>query len=170
MPQNNPEPQDASALVGATESHAEVRRKVGDWLVRCTYFMGGETDPIEVAGRERGEMLGDLWCNSRFEADMLGSPLSGNASLGFDPVKGKYVGTWKDSATPFLYTFEGDFDAAEGVFEMEGINFDPVRRCPANYRSRIEFISKDEHILNLSIDVPDNDPIMVLRYHYTRKS
>ena len=170
MSEEHPEPQDASTIVGATASHAEVRRKVGEWDVRCTYFMGGANDPIEVTGRERGEMLGDLWCNSRFEADMLGSPLTGNASLGFDPVKKKYVATWKDSASPFLYTFEGELDDATGVFELEGSNFDPVRRCPANYRSRLEFLSNDEHILNLSIDVPDGEPIRVLRYHYTRKS
>ena len=110
---------------------------------------------VEVDGVEHGQMLGELWCNSRFEADMLGSPLRGNGSIGFDPVKEKYVGTWKDSATPFLYTFEGDFDADANVLEMSGVNFDPVRRCPATYRSRLEFTSADQHVLELSIDVPD---------------
>lgn len=155
--------------LGKTPEHAEVLRKAGDWLVRCTYYMGGEADPIEVDGRETGQMLGDLWCNSRFEADMLGSPLQGNGSLGFDPVKKKYVGTWKDSATPFLYTFEGTFDPVIGVFDLAGENFDPVRQCLAVYRSRVEFISADEHVLDLSIDVPEGLPIKVLRYHYRRK-
>ena len=157
-------------LLKASPAHAELQRKAGDWTVRCTYFMGGEADPIEVDGVEHGQMLGELWCNSRFEADMLGSPLRGNGSIGFDPVKEKYVGTWKDSATPFLYTFEGDFDADANVLEMSGVNFDPVRRCPATYRSRLEFTSADQHVLELSIDVPDGAPIRVLRYEYTRKA
>ena len=169
MSDQNPEPLAGEDLIGPAPEHAEIRRKVGEWNVRCTYFMGGVGDPIEVDGRERGEMLGELWCNSRFEADMLGSPLSGNASLGFDPVKKRFVGTWKDSATPFLYTFEGGFDAAASLLDMAGTNFDPVRRCPATYRSKVEFLSDDEHILNLSIDVPEGEPIKVLRYHYRRK-
>ena len=154
--------------LGASPEHAEVRRKAGKWKVRCTYYMGGDSDPIEVDGTEHGEMLGDLWCNSRFEADMLGSPLSGNGSLGYDPVKKKYVGTWKDSATPFLYTFEGDFDPVIQVLEMKGLNYDPVRCCQATYRSRVEFISDSEHVLDLSIDVPEGLPIKVLRYHFKR--
>lgn len=158
------------SVIGASAAHSELRRKEGSWSVQCTYFMGGDADPIEVPGTEEGHMLGDLWCNSRFEADMLGTPLRGNASIGFDPVKGKYVGTWKDSATPFLYTFEGEFDAESTVLEMLGENFDPVRGKPAIYRSRLEFVSKNEHILDLTIDVPEGLPIKVLRYHYTRNS
>ncbi len=154
--------------IGACPEHSEIRRKAGKWKVRCTYFMGGEADPIEVEGTESGEMLGELWCNSRFEADMLGSPLAGNASLGFDPVKKKYVATWKDSATPFLYVFEGDFDPEERVFELAGENYDPVRCCRAVYRSRVEFLSDDEHVLDLSVDVPEGLPIRILRYHYQR--
>mgnify|MGYP001819074118 CR=1 FL=1 len=162
-----PEPESGNPI-GAVPEHAEVKRKAGVWKVKCTYYMGGAADPIEVNGREKGEMLGDLWCNSRFEADMLGSPLVGNGSLGFDPVKQKYVSTWKDSAMPFLYTFEGDLDSDTGVLMMVGQNYDPVRGCQATYRSRIEFISEDEHVLELSIDVPESLPIRVLRYHYTR--
>ncbi len=160
---------DDSPAIGPSPAHSELRRKEGTWDVRCTYFMGGDASPIEVDGTETGQMLGDLWCNSRFQADMLGTPLSGNGSIGYDPVKKRYVGTWKDSATPFLYTFEGDFDSEGKVLEMSGENYDPVRGCPATYRSRVEFISDDEHLLDLSIDVPDGLPIKVLRYHYTRR-
>jgi len=166
MSDESPQP---AAAIGKRPQHDEVRRKEGEWNVRCTYYMGGEADPIEVDGKERGEMLGELWCNSRFEADMLGSPLRGNASLGYDPVKEKYVGTWKDSATPFLYTFEGEFDPEAGILELAGENYDPVRRIRAIYHSRVEFVSDNEHILDLTIDVPSGLPIKVLRYHYKRK-
>jgi hypothetical protein len=99
---------------------------------------------------------------------MLGSALVGNGSLGFDPVKQKYVSTWKDSATPFLYTFEGDFDPDTKVLEMSGENYDPVRGCSAIYRSRLQFVNDKSHILGLSIDVPNGLPIKVLQYDYRR--
>jgi len=166
MPEENT---DDIPVIGACAAHSELRRKEGQWHVKCTYFMGGEADPIEISGSETGRMLGDLWCNSRFEADMLGSPLRGNASIGYDPIKAKYVATWKDSTTPFLYTFEGTFDSASEVFELAGENFDPVRGRLATYRSRLEFLNPDEHILDLTIDVPEGLPIKILRYHYQRE-
>jgi hypothetical protein len=33
-------------------------------------------------------------------------------STGFDPMKGKYVGTWIDSMSPTMMVLEGDFDAS----------------------------------------------------------
>lgn len=154
--------------IGKSTQHAEVLRKEGTWKVKCTYYMGGEADPIVVDGTEQGEMLGELWCVSRFEADVMGSMLHGNASLGYDPSKEKYVSTWKDSSIPFLYTFDGEFDGDSGVLSMMGENFDPVRQCLAIYRSVVTFVSDKEHSLELTIDVPDGLPIKVLTYEYKR--
>lgn len=165
MPNSN---QPAQITIGASDEHSQIQRKTGEWKVKCCYFMGGDAAPIEVDGTETGQMLGQLWCNSHFEADMMGSPLSGNGSLGYDPVKEKYIATWTDSTAPFLYLFEGHFNAEGNILEMSGENYDPVRQYPATYRSRIEFKGDNEHLLDLSIDVPEGLPIKVLRYHFTR--
>ena len=132
--------------------------------------MGGDTNPIEVEGTENGTMLGDLWRNSHFEADMMGSPISGNGSLGYDPVKKKYIFTWNDSTAPFLYLFEGDFDSESNVLDLAGENYDPVRQCSVIYRSRIEFKGENEHTVELNIEVPEGLPIKVLHYQFTQNS
>jgi hypothetical protein len=165
MPDSN---QTTQATIGASDAHSLIHRKKGAWKVNCCYFMGGDANPIEVEGTETGTMLGQLWCNSHFEADMMGSLISGNGSLGYDPVKKKYIFTWNDSTTPFLYFFEGDFDSETNILDLSGENYDPVRECSALYRSRIEFKGENEHVVELSIDVPEDLPMKVLRYHYTR--
>ncbi len=165
MPDSN---QNTQITIGASEEHSQIQRKTGTWKVHCCYFMGGDANPVEVDGTETGKMLGQLWCKSHFEADMMGSPLSGNGSLGYDPVKKKYISTWNDSTAPFLYLFEGDFNSETNALELSGENYDPVRQCPALYRSRIEFKGDNEHVLDLSIDVPEGLPIKVLSYHFTR--
>ncbi len=165
MPDSN---QTTPATIGASDEHSLIQRKSGTWKATCQYFMGGDANPIEVEGRETGTMLGELWCNSHFEADMMGSPIAGNGSLGYDPVKKKYIFTWNDSTAPFLYLFEGDFDQETNVLELFGENFDPVRQCIATYRSRIEFKNDNEHVVDLSIDVPEGLPIKVLRYEFIR--
>jgi hypothetical protein len=160
--------ENTQTTIGASDEHSLIHRKKGNWKVHCCYFMGGDTNPIEVEGTENGTMLGDLWCNSHFEADMMGSPISGNGSLGYDPVKKKYIFTWNDSTAPFLYLFEGDFDSESNVLDLAGENYDPVRQCSAIYRSRIEFKGENEHTVELNIEVPEGLPIKVLHYQFTR--
>ncbi len=165
MPEND---QPTQTTIGESDEHSLIHRKKGTWKVQCSYFMGGDANPIEVEGKETGTMLGQLWCNSHFEADMMGSIISGNGSLGYDPVKKKYIFTWNDSTAPFLYLFEGDFDPETNILDLSGENYDPVRQCNALYRSRIEFKGDNEHSVELSIDVPEGLPIKVLRYQFTR--
>ena len=47
-------------------------------------------------------------------------------TLGFDPQKGGYVGTWIGSMTSFLWIYRGTLDRAEKILTLdtEGPNFD----------------------------------------------
>ena len=105
---------------------------------------------------------------ARFEADFIGTPMSGHASTGYDPVRQIFVGTWKDSSNPFLYTFEGFLDAEKKTLKMSGENFDPVRRVSSMYRSVIEYLSPKEKILTLSVEDEDGGVRNILEYHYKR--
>ena len=57
------------------------------------------------------EPLGRFWTVSLFESEFMGASFSGRATSGYDPQKGKWVGTWIDSMMPHLFVMEGDMDA-----------------------------------------------------------
>jgi len=143
----------------------------GDWKVRCLYFMGTSDEPIEVNGTETIELLGDYWIFARFEADVLGSPMQGQAATGYDPIRKCFVGTWKDTSTPFHYNFEGVIEETDGdkkTLKLSGENYDPMRQCRAVYHSTIEYLSTKERVLFLSVEA-EGGMIPILEYHYTRK-
>ena len=83
---------------GPTEQHEQLMKKVGSWKVACQYFLGGET--VTADGTDRQESLGAFWTVGHFRCEMMGTEILGLATTGFDPVTGKYTGTWQDSATP----------------------------------------------------------------------
>ncbi len=50
----------------------------------------------------------------------MGFPATGVRTLGYDPVKGKFVGTWIYSMSPYLWTYEGSLDATGKILSLEG--------------------------------------------------
>ncbi len=160
-------PRDAAPFEPSPE-HEFLSRQVGNWKVSCRYSMGAGTEPIEVSGTETAEMIGGFWLVTRFEADLLGTPMAGQASTGYDPIQKRFVGNWKDSSIPFLYAFEGFLDDEQKVLKMSGENYDPVRGVRAIYRSVIEYHSLKEKTLTLSVELADGSINEILQYHYTR--
>jgi len=154
----------------ATPEHQWLASLIGNWNVKCHYYIGSPDNPIEVEGTEEVTAVAPFWIVSQLTADMLGTPMVGKAATGFNPVTRKFMGTWQDSSIPFLYIFEGRMEqGADGVktLHFEGENFDPVRRQRAIYRSVIRYPSAAEKILDLSVESEDRE-IPILRYHYTR--
>lgn len=158
-----------SASFKPSREHNLLQQYVGDWDVECEYFFGSEDTPIQIQGKETVEALGEFWIIGRFEADILGQMLIGQSVRGYDPVKEKFIETWKDSATPFLYAFEGDLDKDGTRLTMKGKNYDPVRQWRAPYTGKIEFHGKDKRILTLSVETIDGDEVRILRYISTRR-
>ncbi len=148
--------------------HEWLTHLVGTWDVQCAYHTVPGEEPLEVEGHEVVDSLGPFWIVGRFDADMLGTPIIGQAVTGFDPVKRLFIGTWKDSYTPFHYTFEGKLSDDEKVLLLTGENYDPMRQRVSTYRSCTEYHGDSKRVLKLSVLVDEED-VPILEYRYTRK-
>ena len=148
--------------------HEFLTHQAGTWNVNCSYNMGEGIDPMEIEATEEAKMLGPFWLAARLEADMLGSPMHGHGSTGYDPVRQVYIATWKDSSNPFLYTFEGFYDEENKTLKLSGENYDPVRGVRSIYRSHTEYTSENEKHMHLSVEVAGGDVSPILDYHYKR--
>ncbi|MFT5413162.1 MAG: hypothetical protein ACI9NC_005916 [Verrucomicrobiales bacterium] len=162
------EEEQAPQVFSPTAEHAFLASQAGTWTVHCSYSMGPDVAPMEVEATEQADMLGPFWLAARLEADMLGSPMHGHGSTGYDPVRKVYVATWKDSSNPFLYSFEGFHDQEENTLKLSGENYDPMRCVRSIYRSHIQYISDSEKRMNLSVEVDGGDVSHILEYHYRR--
>jgi len=158
-----------SANFAPGPEHEFIRRKVGVWDIACEYFFDPSAEPLRAEGEDVVEALGEFWVVARAKFELPGLTLHGQAATGFDPVEGVYRSTWIDSATPFLYTFEGEFDAERGLLEMTGINIDPQRNQAVQYRSKELFGAPDARIFELLVELTPGMETQVLRYEYTRR-
>lgn len=93
------------------KQHEWLRKFVGTWTFTSEGYMGPDKPTCASSGRETVRMLGDLWivCEARMQmpAEMGGGSMESLMTLGYDPAKKKYIGTWIGSPMTHLFVYEG---------------------------------------------------------------
>jgi hypothetical protein len=102
--------------------HEMLKKDVGTWDATVEMFMEPGGAPAVSKGTETVAMMGGFWQITEFKSEMMGQPFEGRGTMGFDPAKKKFVGTWVDTMAPGYYTVEGTYDPATKTLTatMEG--------------------------------------------------
>lgn len=100
--------------------HEWLRRLVGAWTFEAEASMGPGQPPMKASGSESVRPLGDLWVLAEGRGEMPGGGVMGSVmTLGYDPGRGRFVGTFVASVMTHLWVYEGSLDAAERVLTLD---------------------------------------------------
>lgn len=130
------------------KEHEWLHKLIGEW----TTEMDAECEPGKPANKSRGServrSLGGLWVLAEGQGEMPGG---GQASmlmtLGYDPARKRFVGTWVGSMMTHLWVYDGALDADGRVLTLETEGPDFASGKLAKYRDVIELVSDDERRL-----------------------
>ncbi|QDV40365.1 hypothetical protein Enr13x_01710 [Stieleria neptunia] len=148
--------------------HAWLDQLIGDWTFDHDCQMpDGNTST--ASGNMTCRSLGGLWlvCESSGDAPDSG-PWSSIMTLGFDPVKDQYVGTFVGSMMANLWLYHGILDANQKrlVLETLGPSFDGSGTC--NYRDTIEITDGDHWLMTSSLQADDGEWVPFMTGKHTR--
>lgn len=152
--------------------HNWLQKLIGEWTTEMRASMGPGEPPQTFRGRERGRSLGGLWVLCEGEGDTPGGGTSGHVmTLGYDPNRGKYVGTFIHSMGAYLWVYDGSVDSSgrKLVLDAEGPSFTDNSRM-AKYKDTIEFQSDDLRLLRSSILGDDGQWTEFMQVEYRRVS
>jgi hypothetical protein len=148
--------------------HEWLHKLIGEW----TTEIDAECEPGQPAhksrGTERVRSLGGLWVLAEGQGEMPGG---GQATmlmtLGYDPARERFVGTWIGSMMTHMWIYEGTLDADQRVLTLEtqGPDFAGGGKL-ARYRDVIELVSDDERRLTSHMQGEDGQwhPFMCASY------
>src|SRR5260370_19740692 len=102
------EAQDAPKKSGPLKEHEWLQQFVGEWDSEAPEEPGKPPQKGKVT--ESARMLGGLWIVAESKITIMDKPMTGMLTLGYDPQKRKYVGTWIDSSTSYLSKYERPVD------------------------------------------------------------
>jgi len=154
------------------KEHEWLQQFVGEWMYETECSMGADKPSENFKGEECVRSLGGLWMLSESQCEMPGCGMATMVmTLGYDPQKQKYVGTWIGSMMTHLWLYEGTLDAEGKVLTLnsEGPNCVDEGKL-ATYKDVIEFPNDYQRIHSSYLLGDDGEWGLVMTTNYRRKT
>lgn len=138
---------DAPAMPQPVKEHEWLKQFVGEWDTTTEIFAAPDQPSLKAAGHESAKMIGGFWMMGENEGEMMGQTFTGIMTLGYDPEKKRYIGTWVDSNTSTLWNYKGTLDEGGKILTLESEGYCPMEGQVCQFKDTVEFKSKDERVL-----------------------
>jgi hypothetical protein len=156
------------------KEHKWLEKFLGEWTSEAEMSTEPGKPAEKCRGTESVRSLGGLWIVAEGRGEMPGG---GQATmiltLGYDPERKRFVGTWIGSMMTHLWVYDGGLDASERVLtlEAEGPSMaeSGSQSKSATYRDIIEFKSDDHRVLTSNMLGDDGTWRQFMTAHYRRK-
>lgn len=92
------------------KEHEMLKMDEGTWDAQITMLVGKNEQETQYHAKEVNTMIVTLWSIGKLQGNIAGMEYEGFATLGYDTMQKKYVGTWIDSITAVITSMEGSYD------------------------------------------------------------
>ena len=151
------------------KEHQWLHRLIGEWTYETEAPAEPGKPPEKWTGTESVRSLGGLWVLAEAQGQMGGAATM-ITTLGYDPQKGRYVGTWIGSMMTYLWVYDGELDAAERVLTLNAEGPDMATEGKmARYKDVIELVSDDHRVLTSHVLGDDGQWQQFMRIDFRRK-
>lgn len=153
------------------KEHHWLQKLVGEWTYEGEAPPEPGKAPEKITGTERVRSLGGLWFLAEAEGEMPGiGQATTLMTLGYDPEKKRYVGTFIGSMMTYLWVYNGELDSAERVLTLssEGPSMTGDGKM-VKYKDAIEFKSNNHRVLTSNSLGDDGTWRQVMKVEYRRK-
>lgn len=155
-----------------TKEHQWLQRFVGEWTARSEIVMAEGMEPMVCESSESVRAIGDIWIVSELKAQMPdgGPAMTAIMTLGYDPEKEQFVGSWIDSVHPHFWSYTGSLDSTGQILTLEAEGPDMMNPgATVMFRDVTEFKGPDKRVLTSSVQGPDGKWTTFMTATYTRK-
>lgn len=150
--------------------HKWLEKFVGEWTSEADCNMGPDQPPMKMRGTESVRSIGGMWIMGEGKGEMPGGGAATMMlTVGYDPEKRRYIGTWIGSMMTHLWIYDGEVDASGKILTLnaEGPNM-ATPGTTAKYQDITEFKSDDHRVMRSQMLGPDGKWVPFMEAHYHR--
>lgn len=155
--------QEPPKMPAPVKEHEWLNQFVGNWNYETEIYMEPGKPPMKATGTEEVKSLGGFWIVSEGKGQMMGKSFDSVLTLGFDPQSKKYVGTWVDSFSSYLWKYEGAVDSSGKTLTLETEGPCPMKPGIVKFREITEWKGKDERVFTSSMQGDDGKWTTIVR-------
>ena len=152
-----------------TEQHRWLQQLLGDWTYESTVATGAG-DSETYIGTDRVRALGEFWVIADGEGEFPGNgPARMVVTLGYDPLRKRFTGTFIHSMMSYLWLYDGELDGTRRILTLESTG--PAMAGPdttARYRDVIEIVGESERLFTSYALQDDGNWHQFMSARYTR--
>lgn len=156
--------------VTKTQEHAWLQNMIGEWRGEGEASMGPGQPPMKWSVGETVRGIGEVWVQGESTGIMPdGSSSVMVITLGFDPEKKRFMGTFIGSMMTHLWIYDGELDASGRVLTLnaEGPSMAGDGKI-VKYQDIVEVVSDDHRTLSSQMQMPDGSWNRFMTAHYRR--
>lgn len=168
--ETNTAQQESTMKAEPQKEHHWLQQLVGDWTYETEVTMESDQPPEKATGTEMVRSLGDLWILAEGQGQMPGCGEANTLmTIGYDPQKQSYVGTWIGSMMTYLWSYAGELDATERMLTLNSDGPAMTGEGLAKYRDVIEFKSDDHRVMTSYVLSDDGQWHQFMTVNYRRQ-
>jgi hypothetical protein len=152
------------------KEHQWLEQLVGEWEYEGEAVMGPDQPPMKHTGSESVRSL-TVWVQCEGKMPMPdGGTGTTVMTLGYDPTKKRFVGTFIGSMMTHLWVYDGELNAAGNILSLhaDGPSFTDPNKT-AKYIDTIEVKSPDHRVLSSAFQGDDGKWHQFMTVNYRRK-
>jgi hypothetical protein len=152
------------------KEHEWLKQLEGEWVTDAECVMAPGQPPTKCKGTETVRMLGGFFSIGEMKADMMGIPMTGIMTIGYDAKAKKYVGSWVCSVEGHFWKYEGTLDDSGKVLTLntEGPDMTAPGKM-AKMKDVIEIKDKNHRVMTSHMQGPDGKWVQFMTMNARRK-
>lgn len=151
--------------------HHWLDRMVGEWSSEAECVMEPGQPPATFQGTETVRSLGGLWIVAEGQGDMPGGgAMNSILTLGYDPARQRYIGTFIASMMTHMWLYEGNVEGGVLTLDTEGPDFSTGGKTMARFKDAIEWIDADCRVMTSRMQGEDGQWRQFMTARYRRRT
>jgi hypothetical protein len=152
------------------KEHEWLKQLGGEWDAEAQLFMEQDKPPTTSKGTDSVRMIGGFWSVAETKASVMDMPFTGIMTLGYDPEKKKYIGTWVDSMGSRLWTYTGTLDSSGKKLTLETEGPCPMQGGRmSKFKEIMEIQDTDHRTFTSTVQFEDGKWVTMMKVSYQRK-
>jgi hypothetical protein len=130
--------------------HKWLEKTNGTWEGEVSNWISRDAPPAKArAVNVQSSAMGGRYVIGKFSSTMMGAPMEGMSTLGYDNGKKMYVATWVDNLGTGVVHMSGTYYEATKTLNLKGHQTDPYTGKDSDIREEMKMIDDNTYTLTM---------------------